>query len=546
MKKSLSKFLFLGTTLIALTPLTISAKNCFGNSLPKKIDPGQTTDPIKPTPQPEPKPEVPTPKPDPKPEPEQPSNPQVVDKKTIYFTELKSLKQLLESQKFYDFSPMTSFTIFWPKVQPLLQRIDELLKEQFSDAAYEKFLKVKQDNEAFQKELDASEEQHNPPNVTFDHQWTKQELKNHLVSLLTELKDAPKGYVAKRYDTKANGITNDLYYEVISEILQNDLETYSYLSLVSEGSVVFKTKNNFISSISLNRNKLSEEGVKKQKEYIEAAKKLLKPEASTIEKVYVLSKFVSENINYVNYNSSLNEAYTLNKGVCKEYVDQMSLLLSLFKVKFRVLTGDGHTFLSVYNKETNSWFYCDPTWADDSGEDKIKVIGQDGSNKTDKATIIEVFKEKPSTTTNETLFLLTTPVSEKITTIFNKQEKEKTFIPKIEELLKKETSALNFVNGKIYYIEKENATYNLNALDAKTLEVSKVLDLGANSKNLLCNINNTLYFVFENTKIYKLDLSKTEKELVKDFGSEITSLSLRRIGTPALIVNGSENQATQI
>lgn len=543
MKKSLNKFLFLGTTLAILTPLTISAKNCFGAPIVNK----QT---LKPLPEPTPDPKKPTPKPEPKPNPdikpnEQPNTPSA-DRKTIYFKELKNLKQFLESQKFYSFHPQTSLTIFWPKVVPLLQKIDVLLQQNFSNDVYEQFLQVKQENDEFQKMLDASEEKHNPPKNTFDHQWTKEELKSHFVSLLNQLKNDSKGYITTTYDTKANGITNDLYYQVISEILQNDLETFPFLSLVSEGSIVFKTKNNFISAISLNKNKLTDEGAKKQKEYIEAAKKLLNSEASTIEKVYVLSKFVSENINYVNYSSSLNDAYTQNKGVCKEYVDQMALLLSLYKVKYRVLTGDGHTFLSVYNKESNSWFYCDPTWADDSGEDKIKTIGQDGSNKTDKATIIEVFKEKPSTITSENMFQLVAPTSEKITTIFNKQEKENTFIPKVEELLKKETSALNFLNGKIYYIEKENSTYNLNALDIKTLAITKVLDLGADSKNLLCNINNTLYFVCEKTKIYKLELNKNQKELVKDFVSEITTLSLNRIGQPTLIINNSQSEIIQI
>ncbi|MDC8918853.1 hypothetical protein PR244_00570 [Metamycoplasma hyosynoviae] len=463
--------------------------------------------------------------------PSTPNNPQekvvIGDKKAYFYSTLNDMYNTLELQRFYKFGLATSF-FFWDNYNQLSPNITKLKTGEYNENTQKEFEKLKSKYDTFQNDLEEKDRQDGKNDVTFDRTWTKEDAIQNFKETFKKLENAKA--IGVKYDVYGEfGLTNDVAYEALQEIMKSD-DFPSYLSLVSEGSLRFDIRQNRVARLNISNNNLTEEGKKAQKVYIDNAMKLISnPSMTTLEKVYVLGKYVVENLNYVIENASLNNAYTSQKGVCKEYVDQFAHLLSRAKIKYRIQTGDAHTWLSI-QLDDNKWIYSDPTFADDSGENIIKAIGKSGTSETDKSAITQLFRTQSSAQTDQKMFGLITPTSENIENVINDEYINKTFIKLIKEVVAngKQVSALNYYENKFYFLEKEGNKTLLKYIDTKAKEIKSVKELNDTNKLALFVNDSFLYYV-KGKELWKIDLKNSNSESkVKDFTSNIETIVLVR------------------
>ncbi|MDD7893388.1 hypothetical protein PUW84_01045 [Metamycoplasma hyosynoviae] len=463
--------------------------------------------------------------------PSTPNNPQekvvIGDKKAYFYSTLNDMYNTLELQRFYKFGLATSF-FFWDNYNQLSPNITKLKTGEYNENTQKEFEKLKSKYDTFQNDLEEKDRQNGKNDVTFDRTWTKEDAIQNFKETFKKLENAKA--IGVKYDVYGEfGLTNDVAYEALQEIMKSD-DFPSYLSLVSEGSLRFDIRQNRVARLNISNNNLTEEGKKAQKVYIDNAMKLISnPSMTTLEKVYVLGKYVVENLNYVIENASLNNAYTSQKGVCKEYVDQFAHLLSRAKIKYRIQTGDAHTWLSI-QLDDNKWIYSDPTFADDSGENIIKAIGKSGTSETDKSAITQLFRTQSSAQTDQKMFGLITPTSENIENVINDEYINKTFIKLIKEVVAngKQVSALNYYENKFYFLEKEGNKTLLKYIDTKAKEIKSVKELNDTNKLALFVNDSFLYYV-KGKELWKIDLKNSNSESkVKDFTSNIETIVLVR------------------
>ncbi|MDD7912386.1 transglutaminase domain-containing protein [Metamycoplasma hyosynoviae] len=463
--------------------------------------------------------------------PSTPNNPQekvvIGDKKAYFYSTLNDMYNTLELQRFYKFGLATSF-FFWDNYNQLSPNITKLKTGEYNENTQKEFEKLKSKYDTFQNDLEEKDRQDGKNDVTFDRTWTKEDAIQNFKETFKKLENAKA--IGVKYDVYGEfGLTNDVAYEALQEIMKSD-DFPSYLSLVSEGSLRFDIRQNRVARLNISNNNLTEEGKKAQKVYIDNAMKLISnPSMTTLEKVYVLGKYVVENLNYVIENASLNNAYTSQKGVCKEYVDQFAHLLSRAKIKYRIQTGDAHTWLSI-QLDDNKWIYSDPTFADDSGENIIKAIGKSGTSETDKSAITQLFRTQSSAQTDQKMFGLITPTSENIENVINDEYINKTFIKLIKEVVAngKQVSALNYYENKFYFLEKEGNKTLLKYIDTKAKEIKSVKELNDTNKLALFVNDSFLYYV-KGKELWKIDLKNSNSESkVKDFTSNIEAIVLVR------------------
>ncbi|MDD7894773.1 transglutaminase domain-containing protein [Metamycoplasma hyosynoviae] len=463
--------------------------------------------------------------------PSTPNNPQekvvIGDKKAYFYSTLNDMYNTLELQRFYKFGLATSF-FFWDNYNQLSPNITKLKTGEYNENTQKEFEKLKSKYDTFQNDLEEKDRQDGKNDVTFDRTWTKEDAIQNFKEIFKKLENAKA--IGVKYDVYGEfGLTNDVAYEALQEIMKSD-DFPSYLSLVSEGSLRFDIRQNRVARLNISNNNLTEEGKKAQKVYIDNAMKLISnPSMTTLEKVYVLGKYVVENLNYVIENASLNNAYTSQKGVCKEYVDQFAHLLSRAKIKYRIQTGDAHTWLSI-QLDDNKWIYSDPTFADDSGENIIKAIGKSGTSETDKSAITQLFRTQSSAQTDQKMFGLITPTSENIENVINDEYINKTFIKLIKEVVAngKQVSALNYYENKFYFLEKEGNKTLLKYIDTKAKEIKSVKELNDTNKLALFVNDSFLYYV-KGKELWKIDLKNSNSESkVKDFTSNIETIVLVR------------------
>ncbi|KDE42201.1 hypothetical protein NPL7_00525 [Metamycoplasma hyosynoviae] len=463
--------------------------------------------------------------------PSTPNNPQekvvIGDKKAYFYSTLNDMYNTLELQRFYKFGLATSF-FFWDNYNQLSPNITKLKTGEYNENTQKEFEKLKSKYDTFQNDLEEKDRQDGKNDVTFDRTWTKEDAIQNFKETFKKLENAKA--IGVKYDVYGEfGLTNDVAYEALQEIMKSD-DFPSYLSLVSEGSLRFDIRQNRVARLNISNNNLTEEGKKAQKVYIDNAMKLISnPSMTTLEKVYVLGKYVVENLNYVIENASLNNAYTSQKGVCKEYVDQFAHLLSRAKIKYRIQTGDAHTWLSI-QLDDNKWIYSDPTFADDSGENIIKAIGKSGTSETDKSAITQLFRTQSSAQTDQKMFGLITPTSENIENVINDEYINKTFIKLIKEVVAngKQVSSLNYYENKFYFLEKEGNKTLLKYIDTKAKEIKSVKELNDTNKLALFVNDSFLYYV-KGKELWKIDLKNSNSESkVKDFTSNIETIVLVR------------------
>ncbi|MDD7896553.1 hypothetical protein PUW91_00335 [Metamycoplasma hyosynoviae] len=529
-KTKLTKILFALGTL----PLPLLSASCQWASKqePIKKDDNKPTVP-KPNTNPTPTPKEPE-KPNTPQTSENPSTPQnpsgsgsVGDKKAYYYTSLNDMHNTLELQRFYKFGIMTSF-FFWENHGKLSPTIARLKSSEYNENSQKEFDQLKVEFDKFQAELEEKDRQDGKNDVTFDKQWNKEDAIKNFKEAFGKLETAKA--VRIKYDVYSEfGLTNDVAYEALQEIMQSG-ELPTYVSLVSEGSLRFDIRKDKIATLNISNNNLTEDGKKAQKEYIDNAMKLVSnPSMTTLEKIYVLGKYVVENLNYVIEDAHLNNAYTLQKGVCKEYVDQFAHLLSRAKIKYRVQTGGAHTWLSI-QLDDKKWVYSDPTFADDSGENIIKAIGKSGTSETDKSAISQLFRTKPSDETDQKMFGLSTPKSENIDNVITDDYINSSFIKLIKEVVvdAKQVSALNYYENKFYYLEKEGTKTSLKYIDTKSKEIKSIKELNDVNK-LALFVNESSFYYVKGKELWKIDLKNSNSESkVKEFNSNIETIVLVR------------------
>ncbi|WP_029512655.1 hypothetical protein [Mycoplasmopsis iners] len=321
-----------------------------------------------------------------------------------------------------------------------------------------------------------------PPTYSFETELNKAQVIAHIKDVLDigkrafidnpELKMYSKNVV---YDRKAKLIKESTYYEAMMDFLQNDYKNYFELSLVANGEVMFNTKEidgiKYVTNFKFNMINFVAENLETTiNNYVNRATSLINDEMSVIEKAYILGKFVMQELVYksaTNSNeTSLKTAYEKWLGVCKEYVEQFAMLLSKARLRYKILTGEQHTWLSIQNDD-GKWFFVDPTHSDDGQPEKYHPVGESSILSLDYEMRLYIRKQHFIETTGR-LFNLE-PNDDSLTNWLSDSEYKNNFVYYINSLKEKfdKMSSLSFNDQKVYFIGKKGETvksyyYNVN------------------------------------------------------------------------------------
>ncbi|TPI01913.1 hypothetical protein [Mycoplasma struthionis] len=355
-------------------------------------------------------------------------------------------------------------------------------------------------------------------------------------------------------------IRNKEEYAALQDFMLKDLDKYPYLSIASNGSWVFKNGlGGTVGDTYFQRNDLDEAGIAKR----EYAKKFVLSQfyegMTTLEKAYVIMKFVTENLNYSTQNGHfLETAYLNHFGVCKEYVDMMMWLLSAAKIPFKVGTGDTHIFLA-YQLEDGTWVYADPTFVDTSGEvtlanETTEVIGQTSDPELDQAAAWHTYRSTPSVDLDKAPanrvnlswqyfpYDMEIPANKTFTRDYFNSHYMKKIYDMSYDYKDGRISAFQYYHGKFYFVFKKNQgdSFKIRTLDVKTNAEEDLTVRTTIAKPLLNEYNGTLYFLKTDKIVMSYDI-KTKK-LSEFFTAKSPILKmnlLRDSNEPKLIINGN-------
>lgn len=384
-----------------------------------------------------------------------------------------------------------------------------------------------------------------PPSLEFKSNPNKVEIKKMILDTFNELKGMSyKNMIFREYnpnykpsseEDKPNiKIDADYAYDAMMEILRDEYYKYPYISLVADSELKFTTKNNSLIGFYVGNSQINTR-VQTKKDMIQYAINALSQINETMpvhQKVYLLGRYVMENLVYTSASSNLNistmdEAYSLNEGVCKEYVEQLALLLSLANIRFKVYTGEQHTWLSIQDENEN-WFISDPTHSDFGIPEKYHPVGKDSSFNQDNEMLLFI-RRTHSLSSNQTLFNLIATGTYKDSRLISESTQANLFTSKIISKIRNEnikSSALSFYNGLVYLIMDNGSGAKLYSFDPNdsthNYEFNLVENFTNYSGNLTTNavnIGKYLYFMTENgssKSIYSFDLESKKTTLVKD------------------------------
>ncbi|QZE12055.1 hypothetical protein [Mycoplasma sp. Ms02] len=487
------------------------------------------------------------------PQPEESKAKTTEEKKTQFNATVPDIKNKLEQQSLTNFGHFPIIVGFHQR-KDVIDNIIRQVEGQYSESNYEKMLEIKRLYDDLQEYLKTELGKLRP---NFTHWLTQDEVielwKESLKRITFESDPQHSEWI--KYGAE-HGLTNDVAYDAMLKFLEKDLKNYPYFSISSLGTPRFDLGTDFISQSAFMRNILDDKGSKQKTLHTKIAMELVKDSKMSVhEKVYVLMKYVAENMNYVDNEPNLQKTYVDFEGVCKEYVDVLSWLLSSAGIKYRIATGDAHIFMA-YQDETGKWTYTDPTFVDTAGSTtgenaKKIVIGQPGDNDLDNAAQYHTFRYTPSVSeVNQAMFNLNPSANAKIDNINTKESLKDTIVGKIQSLYGYDStrltnlSALQYYNRKFYFIEKEGEIYKLKTLDAvnKGAEAD-VMTLEGATALLLNQHGKKLYYV-KGDKLWSIDLANAnaQKEELTNSNGNITSTYLMRFSeTPYVIFNNEQN-----
>lgn len=384
-----------------------------------------------------------------------------------------------------------------------------------------------------------------PPSLEFASNPNKAEIKKMILDTFAGLKNKSyenlifreynPNYKPTEEDNKPNiKIDADYAYNAMMEILKDEYYKYPYVSLVAESELKFTTKNNSLIGFSVG-NSLLNTRVQTKKDMVQYAINALSQIESSMpvhQKVYLLGRFVMENLVYTSASSpaglsTLDEAYALNEGVCKEYVEQLALLLSLANIRFKIYTGEQHTWLSIQD-ENNNWFISDPTHSDYGIPEKYHPVGKDSTFNQDKEMLLFI-RRVHSISSNQTLFSLTPTNAFNDSSLISESYQSNLFTTKVIGKIRTEkskSSALSFYNNKFYLIVDNGSGAKLYNFDPNDPSHEYVFNEVSNFNNYsgtlttnAVNIGKYLYFMTNNgssKSIYSLNLETNQTELIRN------------------------------
>ncbi|TPI01914.1 hypothetical protein [Mycoplasma struthionis] len=436
-----------------------------------------------------------------------------------------------------------------------MNNIEELMNASATEANLQKINDLETSFNEFVLKLRQAIENANS-SISNDKLLSKVEIRNLWIKAIKTLEHQKGGSSVTVTYPKDKVVLVSTAFDALQDFLQFDLVNLPYLSVASQGPWTFRVaKQGQISETIFQRNDLNTEGLKIrefQKNYVLS---LFYEGMSIAEKAYVIMKYVTENLNYSDKNGNfLQTAYENNWGVCKEYVDLMTYLLSAANIRYKIGTGETHIFL-VYQLDDNKWAYADPTFVDTDGSTtgekaKVEIIGQTSTSSIDSSSAFQTFKlnqsvklDKNPVETRSSWSYFPYDLDIKDGELIDQNYFDSHFMKTIYEYTwiyrDNRISAFQFYKGKFYFILKENNTFKLKVLDAKT---NKIIDLNLHlkiAKPLLNEYNGKLYFLETDRKIKTLDLKNGNA--VADFYNSteaINDLHLQRFSEQTkLVVN---------
>ncbi|AZG68658.1 transglutaminase domain-containing protein [Mycoplasma struthionis] len=359
-------------------------------------------------------------------------------------------------------------------------------------------------------------------------------------------------------------VRNQEAFAAVQEFMKDDLTNYPFLSIASNGRWIFKNGlPGEIGTTIFQKNDLDAAGLAKREWAKEFILSQFYDGMPTLEKAYVIMKFVTENLNYSDKKGKfLETAYIDHYGVCKEYVDMMMWLLSAAHIPYKVGTGDAHIFLA-YQLEDKTWVYADPTFVDTgnstTGENSVdQIIGQPSTPELDGSAAFNTYRttqsveldDRPGEKTGWSWSYFPYDLDIPKDKVITKQFFDSHFMNTIWELASRESnysrlSAFQYYHGNFYYIWKENdsSPFKIKILNAKNNTTTDLNVTGLTiAKPLLNEYNGKLFFLKNDTTVMKLDLTNGNQisEFYKSNVPIKTMNLLRDTKDAKLIINGAD------
>ncbi|MFV9451758.1 transglutaminase domain-containing protein [Mycoplasma sp. 4463] len=503
-KSSLFKLLFLAPA----TSLLISAISCDTKNV-KEPTPAKPEQPVQPV-NPEPNPVTP-----------EPNDPEKLNSVESYKSQIEQTrvdfnnylnnyanvyKGRAESFAFHMFRPegtdeqyesYKSFAdVIFNKINTAIDGWDTVVGNN-AESAKEEYAKINKMFSTFVKGFNKQLASINPPTYSLKSEMTIDEVREHFKEIVKRVvadknEDHSNDENYKplngriNYDKNGYLIPADTYYEIVKDFLRSGFRNFKQISLVSASAISFEvTPENKVYGILINANDFRKNNMNQVVDnYVENALSLIDNSMNTYEKVYVLGKYVLENLIYKTKSdtetmNSLDFAYIEHKGVCRHYVDQMALLLSNVNIPYKVMQGDYHTWLNIQN-EDGKWFSTDPTHADTGKAEKYFPLGKSGEIDLD-FEIKNFFNYQNAVTTDFTLFDLEPNDGSNETINFISQEVHNSLFNKWVYKLKdmyangEEISSLNYNDHKLYFVSIKDNQPKLQYVETnKTIPIENI------------------------------------------------------------------------
>ncbi|MEA4276241.1 transglutaminase domain-containing protein [Mycoplasma sp. 21DD0573] len=365
------------------------------------------------------------------------------------------------------------------------------------ESAKEEYAKINKMFSTFVKGFNKQLAAINPPTYSLKSEMTIDEVREHFKEVVQRVvadknedhsNDENYKQLNGRINYDKNGylIPADTYYEVVKDFLKSGFRNFKQISLVATSAISFEvTPENKVYGILINANDFRRNDMNQVVDkYVENALSLVDNSMNTYEKVYVLGKYVLENLIYktkpgTETMNSLDFAYIEHKGVCRHYVDQMALLLSNVNIPYKVMQGDYHTWLNIQN-EDGKWFSTDPTHADTGKAEKYFPLGKSGEIDLDfemknffnyqnaVTTDFTLFDLKPNDGSNEAINFIS---QEMHNSLFNK------WVYKLKDMYAngEEISSLNYNNHKLYFVSIKDNQPKLQYVETnKTIPIENI------------------------------------------------------------------------
>ncbi|MCV3754341.1 hypothetical protein [Ureaplasma zalophigenitalium] len=396
-------------------------------------------------------------------------------------------------------------------MQLLIGQLKVITKENYSSDKYNQLVEI---FDRIEKRFDQQEESENTPTVVFEKKPNAQQAHQEL---LKEIKSLQKrNFFTEKYDTNEKAISMKQFYDDYNDLISHQYYKFPYLSLGSAATVMFKEKDGNLFTFSASNNQLSNEAKQAMIKYVKEGLDLLENGMSIYEKVFVLTRYVDDHLNYMNNSNGLNDAYIRHAGVCKEYVEQAAILYSMANLDFRIITGEQHIFFAFKNAN-NKWFITDPTHLDTRPIDIDYPIAYEGSAKL-ISEMGEMFKWRRHLTWDtlingleHTKYLNDLNESNMI----SEQESNSLFNKQIDP---QNESNYHYYNRKFYLVKQNdiisfqssNKNETINFLEDQILNEAYVKQIkGVQFKNLVAGYKNHLYVIGskdQQTHIYDINL----------------------------------------